>query len=301
MACRLIINADDFGWSEGVNRAVCALYDAGIVTSTSLMVGSPAAAAAAELARERPGLAVGLHMVLVHGPALLPHAEVPALTDTRGWFSMDCTAAAMRYTFLPACRRQLRRELEAQFRAFAALGLGWSHVDSHLHFALVPVFFRAALALAEQYHPHGFRVPEDDARLYARMDPADAARQRAHAAWFSYLCPRQRRRLEPRGFIVPRFCYGFFRSGRLDPTYLARLVHELPDGDFELHCHPDLSTDSGRAEFAALRSPELRQALDERKVQLATYRSLRSGEDTADGKAAPAEHRPACSQSAKRR
>jgi len=300
MSCRLIINADDFGWSEGVNRAVCALYDEGIVTSTSLMLAAPAAPAAVELARKRAGLAVGLHMVLVHGPALLPHHEVPQLTDSRGWFSLDCTAAALRYTFIPACRQQLRRELQAQFRTFDALGLGWSHVDSHLHFAVVPAFFRAALALAEQYRPLGYRLPEDDSRLYARMDPADAARQRVHAAWFRGLCSGQRRQLESRGFVTTRFCYGFFRTGRLDSTYLSRLIHEMPDGDFELHCHPSLSTEAGRGEFEALRSREFRTALSERGVELATYGSLHRSQDTPDRWAAEVDDRPVCRQSSER-
>ena len=81
---RLIINADDFGWSTGVNEAVCALHSEGIVTSTSLMVGAPAATDAVERLAASPGLAVGLHVALVGAPPLLPPGEVPHLLDRDG-------------------------------------------------------------------------------------------------------------------------------------------------------------------------------------------------------------------------
>lgn len=274
MSCRLIINADDYGWSEGANEAICTLFDLGVVTSTSLMMGAPAAADALNRLRTRPGLAVGLHMVMVYGPALLPREQIPHLVDARGWFSMNPTVAGLRYTFLPACQRELRRELEAQFAAFAKTGLQWSHIDSHLHFSLTPVFFRTALEIARKYPVVGFRVPEDDFELYSRMEPEDAAGQKVLAWWFAQSCPKQRREAQKRGYTLTQHCYGLFRTGRLNAEYLARLTRALPDGDHELHCHPDLSTEAGENEFNALRSAEFRDALTERGVELATYASL---------------------------
>jgi hopanoid biosynthesis associated protein HpnK len=272
--CRLIVNADDLGWSEGVNAAICALHDEGIVTSASLMVGAPALSDALARLRTRPHLAVGLHLTLVAGPSLLPPREIPHLADERGWFSGNCVRAGVRYTFLPACRRELRRELAAQFAAFERCGLGWSHVDSHLHFALVPVFFREALKLCRGYPVIGFRIPEDDYPLYRRLYPREAPRQRALAGCFSFLCASQRRAVERAGYRTTERCFGLFRTGRLDAAYLERLAGELPDGEFEMHCHPDLSTVPGKAEFEALRSGEFRRALEERGVVLSTYTSL---------------------------
>lgn len=275
MSCRLIINVDDFGWSEGVNEAVCVLHDEGIVTSTSLMVGCPAVEDAVERARRRPKLAVGLHMTLVYGPAVLPRERLPHLVDDRGWFTMNPTQAAVRYTFLRSCHPEIRAELEAQFAAFAKTGLPWSHLDSHLHFALTPVFFLSALKIAQNYPVRAFRMPEDDHALYRGIDPADARKQVFMARHFHQTCLWQRWELKRRGFHTTRWCYGFFRTGRLDTEYLVRLVEQMPDGDLELHCHPDLSTEAGKTEFQALRSPEFRQALERRGVLLATYSSLR--------------------------
>jgi hopanoid biosynthesis associated protein HpnK len=273
-SCRLIINADDFGWSEGVNEAVCALYDAGVVTSTSLMVGAPAARHAIECAKARPGLAMGLHLVLVHGPALLPLQRIPHLVDHRGWFSMDCVRAGLRYTFVPPCWRELREEIQAQCAAFASLGVPWSHVDAHLHFLLTIRVFLIARQVLRSYPITGFRIPLDDFALYRRTDTMDARAQCRLAVWFELLCGYQRWALRHSAYVTPKRCYGLFRTGRLTPDYLAGLVRAMPDGDLELHCHPDLSTPSGRWEYRALLSDPFRAALAERGVELTTYAGL---------------------------
>jgi hopanoid biosynthesis associated protein HpnK len=272
MACRLIITADDFGASPGVNQAVAALYDEGAITSASLMVAGPAAREAAQLARERPGLAVGLHLVLAGGlPPVCPPEEVSGLTDRSGRLHVEPLAQGARITFHPGCRAAARAEVTAQLKAFDALGLGRSHLDFHLHFGLTPAVTDLALELARPYPLAAIRVPEDDWRLYRRLDPADALRKLPVALHFASLCPRMRRKVESAGYLATDRCYGLFRSCRLTADYLERLVPELPDGLLELHCHPDLSTDAGRAEFEALRSPDFRRALEGRGVTLCTY------------------------------
>src|SRR6266852_3754897 len=129
---RLIVNADDFGLSESVNAAVLEAYDRGILTSCSLMVGEPAAAAAVRAARERPGLAVGLHLTTVCGRAVLPPSAVPSLVNASGRLSNRPALAGLRYALDPATRCQLARELRAQFEQYADFGLPLSHVDGHL-------------------------------------------------------------------------------------------------------------------------------------------------------------------------
>ncbi len=275
MACRLIVNVDDFGLSSGVNEAVARLHQAGVVTSTSLMVAGPAAEDAVRIARSLPSLAVGLHMVLVHGPALLPRERIPLLVDGRGHFDYNPRRAGLRYSVGPLHRRQLQAELAAQFDAFEAAGLPWSHADSHLHFNLTPVMFEAALSLALRHRVPGFRVPEDDLALYRRLDPADARAQWLMGSVFHLLCRGQRPRVEAAGFVTPRWCYGLFRSGRLTADYLTALVERLPDGLLELHCHPDLGTPAGSAEYEALSSPSFREALSRRSVELTTYTAER--------------------------
>jgi len=75
----LIINADDFGMSEEVNEAVIRAYKEGVLTSTSLMVTGAAFEQAVRLAKENPGLGVGIHLVSVVGQSVLPHSEIGSL------------------------------------------------------------------------------------------------------------------------------------------------------------------------------------------------------------------------------
>ncbi len=104
----LIVNADDFGASDGINRGIVEAHGGGVVTSTSLMVKGRAAAGAVALAREHPGLAIGLHWDL-DGEDADP--------------SIDLESPA-------AVRAELARQLEA-FHELT--GRAPTHVDSHHH------------------------------------------------------------------------------------------------------------------------------------------------------------------------
>lgn len=137
---RLIVNADDFGLCDSVNAAVIDAFAAGCLSSTTLLVNGAAAQAAAALARAHPRLGVGLHFNLTLGAPSAAAADVPALLGADGRFPQrdEIARRALRGRL---DRVQLRRELCAQFDAFAALGLRPTHVDSHQHVhALPPVF-----------------------------------------------------------------------------------------------------------------------------------------------------------------
>jgi hypothetical protein len=134
--------------------------------------------------------------------------------------------------------------------------------------------FRDVLRLAGRYEVQALRVPEDDFDAYNKLDPADARRQRGSARWFTACCAPQRAEVRRRGFVTTDRCFGFFRSERLDERYLVQLAESLPDGDFELHCHPRTDTAAGRIEADALRSPAFRKALAGRGVELVSWAAL---------------------------
>jgi hopanoid biosynthesis associated protein HpnK len=267
MAIRLIINADDFGASESVNEAIVHLYDTGIVTSTSLLVGGPAAEHAVALARERPGLPIGLHLAVTHGRPVSGAEQISHLVEGDGRFSEDCVRTALKVTLLPTARRQLHEELAAQFRRFEEWGLPWSHVDFHVHMGLTPAVRRAGLALCRN-RARRIRVPEDDAALHARLVPEEAAWARRESLPFRLQCPAMRKEAKRQGLHCAKTCFGYFKTGRLDLEYLVKLVTSLPEGDLELHCHPDFGTPAGRTEIEALASSEFRAALAAKGVCL---------------------------------
>ena len=91
---RLIVNADDFGISEAVNRGIVEAHDRGIVTSTSIMATGSAFEHALELARLRPSLGVGVHLVLTEQRPLTGAAAAPSARDARLWQGLGAAARA---------------------------------------------------------------------------------------------------------------------------------------------------------------------------------------------------------------
>ena len=136
---RLIVNADDFGRSASINHAVVRAYREGILTTASLMVNEAACEEAVVLARENPGLGVGLHITLLCGHSALPPEKIPGLVNARCEFTNNPARAGFRYFFQRSLREQLRAEIHAQFQRFRATNLPLDHVNGHLHLHLHPV------------------------------------------------------------------------------------------------------------------------------------------------------------------
>src|SRR5271166_352732 len=114
---RVFFTADDFGLTTSVNEAIERAHRAGILHAASLMVAGSAAADAVRRARSLPDLRVGLHLVVIEGPAVLPPIEIPNLVNAQGWFPSDQLRLGINYAVRPHIRRQLAAEVRAQFRS----------------------------------------------------------------------------------------------------------------------------------------------------------------------------------------
>ena len=156
---RLIVTADDFGLCLAVNEAVEEAHRRGILSAASLMVGARAARDAADRARRLPSLRVGLHVVVVDGPPISPPHTVPDLVDPRGEFSSHLFRAGIKFFFRPRVRRQLEREIRAQFQAFRDMGLALDHVNCHNHMHLHPTIGRIILEVGREYGLRAMRYP----------------------------------------------------------------------------------------------------------------------------------------------
>ena len=147
---RLIINADDFGLLPEVNEGIVTCFAAGSLSSTTLMVNGGAVEEAAALVQDMPGLKVGLHFTLTCGRPVSDASAVPSLVEGDGrFFSRSLFERRM---VLDTIRSSdVEREFQAQVRAFEALGLRMSHVDSHQHVHLFPLVLALLLQLVLAY------------------------------------------------------------------------------------------------------------------------------------------------------
>lgn len=250
---RLIVNADDFGRSTSINRAVRLAHRDGILTTASLMVGGEAFDEAVAIARATPTLGVGLHLTLVCGRAALPPREIPDLVDADGNFSDRAALAGWRYWVRRPLRESLRRELAAQFERFHATGLLLDHVNGHLHFHLHPV---VRDLLVENHRAWGLRrvrLTRDSLSLSLRTSRGHWAYRVSHAVVFRALARRARTHFARIGWRHTDRVIGLLQDGRVDEAYLLRVLPRLPAGDSEIYCHPSL--DRFRHELEALISP----------------------------------------------
>src|SRR5215470_16265463 len=285
----LIINGDDFGYSEDVNRAIVLAHREGVLTSCSLMVNERAASQAVELARSNPDLAVGLHLALVHGRAALPHEEIPHITDTKGDFTTSPFRAGVHYYFGPAARSEVRREMRAQFERFAATGLRFSHVDGHAHLHQHPVIFDELIKLCEEFGVRRVRVVKGEVRLSLKLDRKNLPGKLILGTVYNLLGRSADRRLRGRGFTQPQKVYSLLQSGDMNEDYLLGLIRliGLPDqfdaASGEIYAHP-LAFDAdetakrenpgGERELKALISARVRSAIETSGFRPATYETL---------------------------
>ncbi len=279
----LIINGDDFGYSEAVNRAIIQAYREGVLTSTSLMVNECAAGHAIDLARDNKGLAVGLHLVLVLGRSALQHQEIPHITDCESRFSDSSFRAGLNYYFNRSARLQIRREMRAQFERFASTGLPFSHVDGHTHLHMHPVIFDELIRLCEEFGVKRVRVVKGEIGVSLKLDRNNFPLKFISATVFNLLGGWCEKKLRGRGFAKPRKVYGLLQSGNLNEDLLVGLMGLIDNTSSEIYCHP-LAVDAdeksrrenpgGARELQALMSPRVRESIEQRGFKLATYEKL---------------------------
>ena len=280
---RLIINGDDFGYSSAVNRAIIQAHQQGVLTSTSLMVNERAADEAVQLAKATPSLAVGLHLVLVLGRAALPPTAIPTLVDAHGRFTNSPFVAGVKYYFSPAARREVRKEMRAQFEKFIATGLPFSHVDGHTHLHMHPVIFDELIQLCEEFSVKRLRVVKGEMRLSLRLDRSQLPLKLVNGIVFNLLAQRCEKKLRGRGFVVPEKVYSLLQTGNLNEEYLLGLIPQMAQTTSEIYAHP-LTPDAeewnrkenprGAIELQALLSPRVRKALQQAGFKLITYQHL---------------------------
>ena len=264
-----------------VNEAVERAHREGILSTASLMVAGPAAADAVRRARAMPGLHVGLHVVVIEGPAVLPPADIPLLVDSTGQFPRDQLALGVNYFFRPAVRRQLRREIAAQFAAFAQTGLRLDHANAHKHMHMHPTVGRMVIEEGVRHHLPALRIPAEPPRIIAACGtPATTG---AWAMWAGTALLRHQARRA--GLTVNDHVFGLAWSGHVTANRVKALVPHLPPGLSELYFHPAIVSDPAlqalmpgyehAAEMTALLDPRMRDALVAAAVVMTTYGEAR--------------------------
>lgn len=284
---RLIINADDFGFTSGVNSAIVKAHKDGVVTSTTLMANGPAFSEVRQFAEGIPKLSIGCHIVLIDGEPVLQAEKIPSLTQA-GRFRDGLKGFAARALMGQFDATQIAAEATAQIRKIQSAGLTVSHFDTHKHTHLFPAVLRPLLRAAADCsvravrNPFGPRFPLRSAQLLARPNLwtryAEVRVLRTFAVKFREAVQRE-------GFVTPDGTLGIEVTGTLDETLFTAIATSIPEGTWEFVCHPgyndsDLQSantrlrESREIELRVLTLPEARGILEREGVQLMSYRDL---------------------------
>ncbi len=277
----IVINGDDFGFSSSVNHAIIEAHDRGILTSTSLMVTGAAFDEAVALAKTRPTLAVGLHLVLTCGQSVLPPHQIPHLVDSAGHFSNRAILAGLHYQASRAARRELPLEIRAQLEKFCTTGLTLSHVDGHLHLHAYPLILRYLVRLADEFQIRVIRLPYEDLRMNLNLDRSRLFDKLIRSVVFTALRRNGERLLRLHEIQFVDRVYGLLQTSRVTEDYLLRLIPRIQSEGVEIYLHPDkemaenpTSQSPGQAELNALLSEQVRLLLKHHGFSLTTFKEL---------------------------
>jgi predicted glycoside hydrolase/deacetylase ChbG (UPF0249 family) len=317
---KLIVNADDFGLTAGVNRGIVESSSDGVVSSTTLMANGPAFEDAVAAARSVPNLSVGCHVVLVDGTPVSPPDTVDTLLAVRSAepdkFYSSLSAFAARAMLGGFDRDQLVTEITAQIRKLQAAGIQVTHLDTHKHAHIFPEILIALLRAARICGVRAIRNPI----VPVKAMPAREFKNKREL-WKRYgqvrvlhsFSKQFHQRTQRAGLLTPDGVIGVIETGSRDTSkgdskanpkdsmknsssdnrgnssgyssLLRQTLSNLPDGTWELVCHPGYSDDALRAthtrlldsrdeERRLLTSVELRQFLEQQKIQVISYREF---------------------------
>jgi hopanoid biosynthesis associated protein HpnK len=284
---RLIINADDFGLTPGVDRAIVEAHCHGIVTSSTLMANGQAFDDAVERAKSESRLSIGCHVVLVDG---LPvrSGQTATLSDKKfpdGRFYQSLNSFALRAVGGRIDADEIEAEVTAQIRKLQAAGFAVSHLDTHKHTHIFPQVLRPLLRAARACGVPAVRNPFGPVRFSILAKYPSLWKRYSQVTVLNRLGGRFRKSVAEAGMLTTDGTVGIVATGVMDHYLFENIVDSLPEGTWELVCHPgyndaDLANirtrlrESRAEELRVLTSPEAREIVARSGVQLISYRDL---------------------------
>jgi predicted glycoside hydrolase/deacetylase ChbG (UPF0249 family) len=240
----LIVNADDLGWTGGVNRGILEAFHRGIVTSTSLLANGAAFAGGVEAARSAPGLGVGVHLNLSDGPPMADRETVTTLLNNAGEFAGGPENLLLRRARGGLSLSEVETEWDAQIQRVRDAGIAPTHLDGHKHVHMLPGLFEVALRLAKRHEIGAIRVALEASGLRAALSSGSkqhagvVMKQGVQARGLKLLARDARELAEHAGISTTDYFCGIAQTGELTREGVEQLVKSLPDGTTELMCHP---------------------------------------------------------------
>ncbi len=272
----LIVNADDLGWTDGVNRGIVEAFHHGIVTSTSLLANGAAFAGGVEAARSAPGLGVGVHLNLSDGPPVADRETVTSLLNKDGEFAGGPENLLLRRARRGLSLAEVENEWDAQIQKVRDAGISPTHLDGHKHVHMLPGLFEIALKLAKRHDIGAIRVSLEASSLRAALSSGSkqnagvVMKQGVQARGLKLLARDAREQAGRAGISTADYFCGIAQTGELTREGMEQFVKSLPEGTTELMCHP------GYADAALQKTPTRLQDSRQTELRILTDTGIRN-------------------------
>jgi chitin disaccharide deacetylase len=241
---RLIVNADDLGFTEGVSRGILHAHRYGMVTSASLMANGEAFEMAVAMSRTAPRLSVGVHLALTQGTPVSRPAKVRSLLNDRGELPRNAWSLAYALLTRRVDLHEIAIELRAQIDRVLRAGIAPTHLDGHQHVHVLPGISEIVIALAHEFGIPNVRCPLEGnglrmRDLHGRQASQFGVLSQYLVSWEVGWCARRfKTRINNTGLSCPEHFFGLRQTGYLNLDSLENILRHLPEGTSELMCHP---------------------------------------------------------------
>lgn len=271
----LIVNADDLGWTEGVNRGILQAFRTGIVSSASLLANGAAFAEAVKAAKSAPRLGVGVHLNLSDGAPVADRETVMSLLNDDGNLADGPERLLLKRARLKLVLDEVEEEWDAQIQKVRDAGIKPTHLDGHKHVHMLPGLFEIALRLAKKHGIEAIRVSLEESSLRAALASGSQHRagvvmkQGVQARGLKLLARDARKQAARMGIATADYFCGIAQTGELTLEGVERLLKNLPEGTTELICHP------GHADEALQKTATRLQASRQKELEILTDTRIR--------------------------
>jgi predicted glycoside hydrolase/deacetylase ChbG (UPF0249 family) len=290
----LIVNADDLGWTEGVNHGITEAHCHGLVTSTSLLANGRAFDSAVAVSRNYPELGIGVHLNLSDGPPTAETSRIRSLLNKGGQLEGGPESLLLRMASRKLSTEEVEIEWEAQITKIKTAGIWPTHLDGHKHVHMLPGLFEVALRLARKHSVGAIRIALEASTLRSVLSAGEEQsariqfKQGMQARGLKLLARDAREQAERAGIAAADYFCGIAQTGVMTREGVERLLDALPDGTTEFMCHPGYFDEelrksatrlqeSRQQELAILTDTSIRKLVATKGIRLINYGFLAQG------------------------
>lgn len=281
---KLIINADDFGLSKGVNHGILSGFRNGIVTSATLLANMNYFDHAVQIAKENPDMPIGVHLNLSWGKPVTSSASVPSLVNSNGYFLKSSAIFAKRYFGGQVSIPEVCLEFRNQVSRISDAGINPTHLDTHKHLHCLPGIMKALISTATEFKIDKIRLPLEKNIIHNMNHKLSIPKLSWKACFARLLCTNQQKLLQNSGIRTTDHFTGITHMNCLNIRVIKKILLNLKDGVTEIMCHPGYMDNDLREiskippcrdiELEALKAAELKDCINTLNIQLISYSEL---------------------------